>query len=150
MFTQILSHVHPVHLICLETAICFLSLMHYRYDMASNRWQEESHVPKETHLRSIENISMNTRLLRCLKKEKKKKDCSMHWIKYLRNKVLPSTYLNLNAWKLKVALTNCALTIRLLLLKKIEKNNNPSFHYFYINWNSSNWNQIYWLSTLAI
>ena len=27
--------------------ICFLSLLHYR-DMASNRWQEELHVPKKT------------------------------------------------------------------------------------------------------
>ena len=61
MFTQILSHVHPVHLICLETAICFLSLMHYRYDMASNCWQEESHVPKETHLQSIELNTLETK-----------------------------------------------------------------------------------------
>ena len=30
------------------TLICYLSLLHYRYDMASNRWQEESHVPKKT------------------------------------------------------------------------------------------------------
>ena len=28
--------------------ICFLSLLHYRCDMASNRWQEELHVPKKT------------------------------------------------------------------------------------------------------
>ena len=33
--------------------ICFLSLLHYRYDMASNRWQKESHVPKNTHLWAI-------------------------------------------------------------------------------------------------
>ena len=103
---RFISHVHPnykpcspksihVHLICLGTTICFLSLIHYRYDMASNCWQEESHVPKET--------------------------LTKHWIKYLRNKVLPSTYLNLNAWKLKVMLTNCALTIRLLLLKNLKR-----------------------------
>ena len=40
--------------------------------------------------------------------------------------------------------------IHQLIIKKFEKNNNSSFHYFYINWKSGNWNQIYWLSTLTI
>ena len=33
---------------------------------------------KESKELTIENISTNTRLLHCLKKEKKKKDCSVH------------------------------------------------------------------------
>ena len=66
MFTQILSHVHPVHLICLETAICFPFLMHYKYDMALNHWQEEPHVPKEIHLPSIELNTLETKFYHCL------------------------------------------------------------------------------------
>ena len=95
-------------------------------------------------------------------KRKEKKDCSVHWIKYLRNKDLPSSYLNLNVWnnwnilsnseiykvtdtsdwafynldhttwKLKVTMTNCALTIKLLLKKnnnkKIKLNKRTTIH----------------------
>ena len=40
--------------------------MHYRYDMASNHWQEEPHVPKETHLPSIELNTLETKFYHCL------------------------------------------------------------------------------------